>query len=237
MKESLLLFDIDGTLIMGGHSRHGEAMEQAVEYHTGKSISVEKVDPAGKTDTGIILEMLSRAGCGPEESGRLLPLVFDTMVEKYRIIEEDLTPYVFPGALKAVTSLSRQKQLILGLLTGNHSSVAWHKLKMAGIDGYFSIGSFGSESAERHALVPLAVKRAEDRCGCPITADNVVVIGDTPRDISCGKRNNVRTVAVATGACPISMLLPHGADLTLSDLGEYEKITAMLYEQADRRPV
>ncbi|MHC9542285.1 MAG: HAD family hydrolase [Vulcanimicrobiota bacterium] len=234
MINALLLFDIDGTLVMPGHTRHGDAIQDAVACHTGKQISPHEVDPDGKTDSGIILEMLCRAGCAKEKSQRLLPLVLETMAEKFISIREDLTPFVYPEALQALGSLSKHSRYILGLLTGNHENVAWHKLRMAGIDHYFSLGSFGNESVERHALVPIAVKRAERKCGCSISTENVAVIGDTPRDIACGKRNNVRTVAVATGASPLSELLQHGADLTLIDLGEFEKITDLLFPQNDK---
>ena len=161
MINALLLFDIDGTLVMPGHSRHGDAIQDAVAHHTGKQISLLEVEPDGKTDSGIILEMLYKAGCDPEESQRLLPLVLATMAEKFCRIREDLAPFVYPEALQALNSLSKHRHYILGLLTGNHENVAWHKLRMAGIDRYFSIGSFGSESVERHALVPLAMKRAK----------------------------------------------------------------------------
>ena len=234
MINALLLFDIDGTLVMPGHSRHGDAIQDAVAHHTGKQISLLEVEPDGKTDSGIILEMLYKAGCDQKNLRDFCLLCLQRWLKNSAESEKISLPLSILKHCRLSTHYRSTGIIFLGLLTGNHENVAWHKLRMAGIDRYFSIGSFGSESVERHALVPLAMKRAEKKCGCSISTENVAVIGDTPRDIACGKRNNVRTVAVATGASPLSELLQHDADLTLNHLGEFEKITDLLFPQNDK---
>jgi phosphoglycolate phosphatase-like HAD superfamily hydrolase len=54
-------------------------------------------------------------------------------------------------------------------------------------------GAFGSDHDRRDALVPIAVAR---HGGEP----DVVVVGDTPRDVACAHAGGARCVAVTTGA-------------------------------------
>ena len=55
-----------------------------------------------------------------------------------------------------------------------------------------------------------AIRRAKDHLKGEVPFDSIYVIGDTPRDILCGKEAGARTVAVATG----------GSDM--EELGNYE---------------
>ena len=46
----------------------------------------------------------------------------------------------------------------------------------------------------------------------------IVVIGDTPFDVRCGKFIGAKTLAVATGGSRLEELKPSAADWTVADL-------------------
>ena len=48
----------------------------------------------------------------------------------------------------------------------------------------------------------------------------VVVVGDTPRDVDCGRTHGTRTVAVATGRFGFDALCETDADVVLESLEE-----------------
>lgn len=233
MWKKLLLFDIDGTLIKIGGSRHGHAFELAVSEHTGRHIPIIKADPFGKTDTGILMSMLTIAGYDSKEADSMIPRIYETMTAYYLNNEIDLHPYVFQGALQTLQELSCRKDFLLGLLTGNHEIIGWHKLRKAGLDGYFKVGSFGNEALERSDLVDIVLHKIEKEYGFGFQKEDTLIIGDTPRDIECGRKNGTLTVAVATGSFSKEQLRECDADLVLEDLGEYEAIIGLLTGQTE----
>jgi phosphoglycolate phosphatase-like HAD superfamily hydrolase len=119
---------------------------------------------------------------------------------------------------------------VLGLLTGNLASGAALKLRSGGLDpGRFRVGAFGSDSADRGALPPIAAQRAESFFGRVPSGAEVVIIGDTPADIACGQCINARAVAVATGGysmADLSACQPHAVFQDLS--GTEQVIDAIL---------
>jgi phosphoglycolate phosphatase len=224
----LILFDIDGTLIRVGHSSHGAALEYGVRCSAGKSVDAHSIDLAGRTDSAIVLSLLGLAGYAPEEGREMLPAVFESMIEYYGAHEKDLRPYVFCEALDILRRFSHIEGFFLGLLTGNHEAVAWHKLKMAGIDTFFRDGAFGNEAEVRADLIPVALERINRKWSAGFGTRDVVIIGDTPRDIECGKCHGALTVAVATGGFAAVSLEAYGADLVLENLGDSDLILELL---------
>ncbi len=62
----------------------------------------------------------------------------------------------------------------------------------------------------------------------PFAGQDVVVIGDTPNDIACGRAAGARTVAVATGPFSVAELHEHGADVVLESLADTEAAVAAI---------
>lgn len=50
--------------------------------------------------------------------------------------------------------------------------------------------------------------------------DEILVIGDTPFDIRCGRAINAKVLAVATGGATLEELQRHRADWAVKDLRE-----------------
>jgi phosphoglycolate phosphatase-like HAD superfamily hydrolase len=123
-----------------------------------------------------------------------------------------------PGVRDLVTALAPRDDVFLALLTGNYSKGAEIKLTHFDLWQPFRSGAFGEDARERAALVPVAVARAA-ALGCPRVAPrDVVIVGDTVRDVECAKANGAACVAVATGGDDSGTLHDAGADVVFETL-------------------
>ncbi len=212
---TLLLFDIDGTLLRGATSAHQQALHRALRAVHGIDPAAERglVDPAGRTDGEIARLILLGAGVS---AARIDERAADVRTQCSRIYAEltrdlDLGEFVIPGIPELLDRLAARADVRLALVTGNYEAVARTKLRRAGIAGPFAgcPGGFGSDSEDRAALPGIARHRA-GQTGRPWPRKSAIVIGDTPRDIACARADGLRCVAVSTGAF-------HAADLTGAD--------------------
>src|SRR5205823_1022203 len=133
-----------------------------------------------------------------------------------------LAERVLPGVRETLAALA-ERDLALGLVTGNLRGIAEAKLSKAGVWGPFAaegggIGGYGDVSSERADLVRAALVMAEQALGRPVPAASAVIVGDTPHDIDCGRACAARTVGVATGRFTAAQLRDAGADFVLEDL-------------------
>jgi phosphoglycolate phosphatase-like HAD superfamily hydrolase len=123
--------------------------------------------------------------------------------------------------LAALAEPEAERRALVGLLTGNLERGAALKLRSAGIDpARFAVGAFGSDAAHRPELPAIARRRAETLSGYRIAGEDVVIVGDTPDDIACGRPIGARTVAVATGFYDVATLSAAGATRVFADLSE-----------------
>jgi phosphoglycolate phosphatase len=205
----LLLFDIDGTLLLGATDAHRDALQQALrEVHGIDARHARVVAPAGRTDGDIARSILLDAGISAERIDEGARDVREQCCRRYaELCPGDLSSTVLPGVRELLDRLSARDDLMLSLLTGNYEEVGRLKLERAGIGHYFGSGqgAFGSDCEDRAALPAIARRRA-GQAGRPYPRENAVVIGDTPRDIACARADGVRCVAVATGPYGIEQL-------------------------------
>jgi len=206
---TLLLFDIDGTLLHGATRAHAGALREALTqvHHVNPDAAGIRVSAAGRTDGEIARAILLDAGVSAERIDERAEAVRE---ETCRIFAEtcdaDLSPFLIEGIADLLQWLSETGGVRLALVTGNFEPVARLKLKRAGIGRWFESGQggFGSDSEDRLALPPIARRRAGDGPGHPYPRERTIVIGDTPRDIACAHADGLRCIAVATG--------PYGPD-------------------------
>jgi phosphoglycolate phosphatase-like HAD superfamily hydrolase len=214
----LLLWDIDGTLIHGGGVA-GVAMRAAMERVYGRPATDDRRSYAGKTDQQIILETFS------ERSAEELLRDLAPFTQAYLVAMEasrgefEARARVLPGVVPALQRLQAEP-VVLSLLTGNLLPVARLKLELLGLAHFFDFdaGAYGSDHHRRAALAPIAAGRAARRYGRAFAGRDIVVIGDTPFDIECGRAAGARTVAVATGPFSAEELRAHRPDAVLADL-------------------
>lgn len=220
IRHRLVLFDIDGTVLTGGPAK--EAFHIALVEVFGTAGPIEQWEFSGKTDPQIARELLTEAGLSRARVDQGLGRLWTRYLEEMERRIGDEPTRALPGAAALLSDLAGEGAVALGLLTGNVVGGARLKLHAAGLEGWLEVGAFGSDHEVRNELPAIAVQRALDAWGRPFDPSDVVVVGDTPRDVECGMRFGARTVAVATGNFGFDDLARTGADAVLEGLGDAE---------------
>jgi phosphoglycolate phosphatase-like HAD superfamily hydrolase len=208
MPTRLVLFDIDGTILLtSGAGRR--AMVAAISEEVDVADRLSRIRFDGKTDPQIVTELLAAAGEPIAPSPERITVICRRYVEllSQELAHPETQTTVMPGVRPLLARLEEEEGVVLGLLTGNVAGGATLKLQAAGIDpARFRVGAFGSDSAHRPDLPPIAVARASRYFGREVSGDEVIIIGDTPADIACGECISARALAVATGGYTVSDL-------------------------------
>ena len=217
----LVLFDIDGTILWSdGAGRR--AMEHALTTIFGST-----GDPGyrydGKTDRQIVRELMRGAGHGDAHidarMGELTALYLEGLEAELASGEREVR--LLPGIPELLDALDARDDVVLGLLTGNLEAGARAKLGAAGLDfSRFRVNAFGSDHEHRPHLPAVAQRRAREALGVEVAGERVVVIGDTPADIDCGRGIGARAIAVATGRYGVEELAAHEPAAVFADLSD-----------------
>jgi phosphoglycolate phosphatase len=225
---TLLLFDLDGTLLLTGGAGI-RAMNRAGKGIFGDRFSFDGVEVSGGLDPLLFTEAALRFGVSDparyHESFRRLYL---------RLLREELSAApervnALPGVLALLPELHLRADLTVGLLTGNYREATPYKLAAAGIElSVFKIAVFGDDARDRASMVALAMDQYSAVRSAPVDPRRVIIIGDTPRDIDCAHLNGARCLAVATGRYTYQELQAAGADLTVSDLTNPAPLLSMI---------
>ncbi len=199
----LLLFDIDGTLLIGAADAHRDAIHEALRTVHGVTQPARRgLEVAGRTDADIARNLLLHAGVSALRIDERADDVRIAACEAYaRLCPDDLSAHVAPGMADLLERLAEREDTVLALVTGNYEPIARLKLRAAGIGGFFRSGQggFGSDHEDRAMLPQIARRRAGDDDENPWPRSQTAVIGDTPRDIACARADGVRVAAIATG--------------------------------------
>ncbi len=206
----LVLFDIDGTLLRtDGAGRR--AMEGALVEHFGVA-GVPGYRYDGKTDRQIVREQMREAGFDDATIDARLPAVLERYVARLdeALAHDPAGNVVCAGIPSLLARLAHEPRVTLGLLTGNIALGARRKLDAVGLDAaLFRVGAFGCDHEARPALPAVAQRRAREQLGLDLAGDQLVIIGDTPADIHCGRALGVRAIGVATGRYTVAELSAH----------------------------
>ncbi|HRJ71072.1 MAG TPA: HAD family hydrolase [Terrimicrobiaceae bacterium] len=227
-RRHLLLFDIDGTLITSGGA--GEtALRHAVKERFGREEDLSGITLAGATDARIARALLEKhqIAVTPENISALLDAYLGFLRERI-----SLHPgRVLPGIVKLLDGLRGRPDCVLALLTGNIVAGAEVKLAHYGVWDYFEFGAFADDHHDRNELGKFARARAQEKHGEEFSPERIFVIGDTPRDIECGRAIGARTVAIATGMYSREQLAEHQPDVLFDDLSDTQSVMAALLPQ------
>jgi phosphoglycolate phosphatase len=236
VKRRLILFDIDGTILLtAGAGRR--AVQRAVEEIHPLSDAARAVRFDGKTDPLIVMELLEASG-HPQWKD---PAIVDALCERYVThLEAELAAQghettLLPGVVELIEALDRDPGVMLGLLTGNVARGAHLKLRSAGVDpGRFVVGAYGSDAYYRPLLPAIAAGRVRAMSGWDPRGPEVVIIGDTPADVTCGAGIGARPVAVATGSYSVDDLTAAGAAAVFSDFTDTQSVVeAILWDTSN----
>lgn len=223
----LLLWDIDGTLLIGASMEHARVMFAVLqEVHGtedpagGEPIKLRRAaERSGMTDGQIGREILLENGVDPAQIDARFAAVVRRASEDYD--PGDLSAHVNPGVGEVLAEMAQRDDVVQSLVTGNFERIARTKLRAAGIDEWFDAtlgGGFGSDHEQRQFLPEIARQRAGAALradGSPWPRERTIIIGDTPRDIDCARHDGVRVIAIATGPHPPERLAD--ADAVASD--------------------
>lgn len=228
MDPKLVLFDIDGTLVLTGGAGK-RALTRACEDLVGHPDALDGIPVAGRTDWIILHDTLTRVG------RELDPALFAALRDRYitYLQQEIVHPGegvkgVMPGVRELLDRLHAREDVFVGLLTGNFEAGARIKLDYFDLWRYFRCGAFGDDDADRNALVPFALSRARD-CGVEVASPrDVLVVGDTPHDVTCALTAHATAIGVATGGYTVDELRASGADVVFEDLSDVAAFDALL---------
>ena len=224
-KKRLLLFDIDGTLITsGGAGEH--ALKLTISERFGITDDLRDIEIAGMTDSGIVANILKKHGMAQTKEN--IAAFLDTYVQFLSLELPRRKGTLLPGVLPLLEKLKRRDHLVLALLTGNVSRGAQLKLEPYGVWNFFEFGAFADDHHDRNKLGAFARTRAQDTHGREFFPNEIDVIGDTPRDIECGKVLGARTIAIATGSWPREKLTAHKPDFLFDDLSDADAVIERL---------
>lgn len=218
MRPTVLLFDVDGTLVTtGGAGRR--AIERAFEAFTGRRDATEGLVFGGMTDRAIVRYGLARLGLEEREEtiDRFLDAYVAHLEEEVRLAEGYAA---LPGVTGLLARLADREGLAVGLGTGNIRRGAEVKLARVGLGEAFAFGGFGCDSEDRPTLIRRGAERGAAHLGVALEACRVVVIGDTPRDVAAARANGAECLATATGGATREALAEVAPTALVPDLSD-----------------
>lgn len=195
---ALVLFDIDGTLMVGAGPHHKRALEGAVRQVTGRSTSLDAVPTHGKLDRDLLTLLMVEAGL----TQRALRLALPETIRLAQTIYVESSPPALndrlcPGVRPLLEALT-EKKYALAVVTGNLTGIGWRKLELAGIRHFFQLGAF-SEQATTRALLARSLIRQARRQGLILRTTPIVLVGDHANDVQAAHLNQIHAIATGTG--------------------------------------
>ncbi|MCL6547915.1 MAG: HAD hydrolase-like protein [Alicyclobacillus sp.] len=217
--ETLLVWDIDGTLVRGNGAGR-RAMNRAFEAVFGIADAFSGIPMAGALDLAFMAEVFRRHGV---DKGRLN----DFLERYYRELQAEYRPdkvELLPGVVEVLEAVEADGSLYNALGTGNVEVGARIKLDTFDLNRFFPVGGFCERPVDRSVVLANAVEQAKAFYGVEFEPEQVVVIGDTVRDIEAARKIGARVIAVATGGSSYDELEAAGPDLLLWDLANPEPV-------------
>ena len=227
-RPSVILFDVDGTLIStGGAGRR--AMAAAFAEVCDAPDALSGISFAGMTDPLILRQALASVGKPVE------PEIIAAILESYlghlrQLVPQSPNYQVMPKVESIVGRLSKMSSVAIGLGTGNIEEGARVKLARASLSEPFAFGGFGSDAEDRAELIAVGARRGADQLGVRVSQTRVVVVGDTPKDVAAAHANDAICIAVATGGCDRNSLIDSGADFVYPSLADPQVWSALTGE-------
>ncbi len=233
-RKKLILFDVDGTLILTGGVAMG-LMVEAISRVLGHPIHWTVRDFVGNTDRNIIATLLIRNGATETRLERMV----ETALQDYlNHLEQSLRDgkgiQILPGVRELLERLDQEASFHLGLVTGNVFRGAQIKLSRDHLFRYFPVGAFGDDAIKREELPPLAIQRAEKHYNCFYRREDIWIVGDSVNDIRCAQAHQLRSLAVATGKIPAEELQQAHPTALVPNLRNTRQIIQILSQNSNQ---
>jgi phosphoglycolate phosphatase len=226
MKPTLILWDIDQTLVNMDRAGERALLQLIKETYQHDFKEQLPIDLRGRTDTSIMRDLMTHIRV------EHTPAAADKFRGEYLALLPITLPKgnarVLPGVQAALDAIAAHPELHQALLTGNLREGARLKLSHVGIWSYFEFGAFADDSSDRNKLGPFALARAKEKTGIDFPPQRVWIIGDTPHDIACAQAIGANSIGVATGSFLPEELDACGATHVFRDLSDTQALLNLL---------
>lgn len=222
-KLKLIIFDLDQTLV-DSISVHDKATSELFKRCFGVDARLTEIDFAGKSLKENFIELAKLKGI-PENQ---ITQNSDKLLKNYehifdKMIPQDFSKYILPGVKELLQELSRTENLVV-LYTGDSPVIVKTVLRATGLEKYFKFSWHGTETKTRADMVRLAIEKAQRLTGKTFKNKDVVIIGDSIRDIEAGRQFNALTIAVATGFHTVEELSKNKPDYLFRNMEDFRQI-------------
>jgi phosphoglycolate phosphatase-like HAD superfamily hydrolase len=227
-KRTIVIWDIDNTLLYTGGAG-SVAMARAFHELYGVEDAFGRVEFSGRSDRAISRDAAVDHGISGQALAAELVRFVDAYVPQLAVALQEVRGALMPGILAILSRLDARQDVVQGLGTGNFRRTGIAKLQRYDIAAYFpgAVGGFGDDHESRDEIIRIGIARVQNGGG----PDRVVVVGDTPHDVTAAKANGAYALAVATGRDSIEGLLSCGADAALSDLTDTDGVMSLILDR------
>jgi len=214
----VVLFDVDGTLIDTGGAG-GRSWSYAFREAFGVDGDIRRFSEVGMTDPVVARETFEGTMGREPTTDEVIRLMMRYVLRLPVEVQESPGYRVMPGVHDLLERLV-DADTLLGLVTGNIEGAAHIKISRARLGRFFLFGGYGSDSSVRSDLTKAAIARAEALSGHTLDPAEVIVVGDTPRDIEAAHGAGTIAVGVATGEYSVDHLREAGAEHVLRSFAD-----------------
>ncbi|MDX6475531.1 MAG: phosphoglycolate phosphatase [Gaiellaceae bacterium] len=213
-----ILFDIDGTLLITGGAG-AESWRRAFDELYGIPADIGKFTDSGMTDPDVGRKTFEAVLSREPERNEFTRLLERRLHYLHGAVADSKDYRVLPGVEELLPKLIEEGYL-LGLVTGNVEAAAHIKLHRGRLNRFFSFGGYGSDSTDRGELTKIALQRAALVYGAAVTAEEALVVGDTPHDVEGAHAAGIACVGVGSHKFTVDQLREAGADYAIASLAD-----------------
>ena len=225
----LVIFDLDQTLV-DLISVHDATVQELFKSYFGVDASLREIDFAGRSLTENMAELARLKGIAHSQFTKKSKLLLECYEKIFQAkIPPVASNYILPGVKPLLDELYKTRNLVV-LYTGDSPGVTKCVLEATGLGKYFKFSVYGTETKNRLDMARLAIKKAEQLTGARFKGKDVIIVGDSVRDVECGKQLNALTIAVATGFHSKEELLSKKPDYLFDNLEDYWKVLKIIEE-------
>jgi phosphoglycolate phosphatase len=215
----LVIFDMDQTLVEV-IDIHDEATRRVFKTFFNVEARLTEIDYAGRSLTESFRVLAGSRGIAESEVCERLPQMLEAYDRAFSAsLPADASGFVLPGVARLLDRLTGAGHFLV-LYTGDSPAVVRVVLETTGLGGYFRHRFSGTEVPARVDMIKQAAAAAAKELGREFKGRDVIVIGDSLRDIEAGRTFGARVISVATGRHTRAELEAAGPDFLFVNLAD-----------------